>query len=445
MTVDSAPAIIVSSDTHVGPRMDKDLRAYCPKDKLGIYDEYLSELLPIRDWWYNAGAPNGRAPGHWDSAQRARDCERDGVVAEVLFHFSFNGELIPFAPLFLSADRPTDLDLAALGYHIYNQWLADFCNDLPGRRVGLTQIPIWDVDACVKEVEWAADAGLRGVNLPAQRESLPPYDDEMYEPLWAACAANDMPLTTHAGAASPASMVNEAVVMMETGGVMCRRAIHRFIFGGQFDRYPNLKLVMTEQPGLWQPQLMAEMDSIHNAITRNPSSGALIKRANSNQNVAAMPNTNTRWNGSAINTKKLPPLPKPPSEYFKENVFVGASFMAHFEAVAAIENDLVGTMMWGSDYPHPEGCWKEPESDDEPSQLLKSLQMTFEGLAHDAIRAMVGENAIRCYGLDRDLLAKTAAEIGAPTPETLASPPQGALAGSGGTGRFAFRTEAFWF
>jgi predicted TIM-barrel fold metal-dependent hydrolase len=442
----TTPVPIVSSDTHVGPRMKEDLRPYCPRQYLEQFDGFVADVTPVRDWWYNSGAPNGRAPGHYDSAARKRDLDRDGVAAEVLFHFSFNGELVPFAPTFLSSEAPTDLGLAAVGMHIYNSWLADFCADAPGRRVGLVQLPLWDIELAVKEVEWAAANGLRGANFPGQRDILPPYDDPVYEPLWAACSDLNMPLTTHAGAASPSSMVNEAVVMMETGGVLCRRAVHRLMFCGAFDRYPGLKLVMTEQPGLWQLPLMEEMDSIHNAIVKNPSRGAVVSKANAGQHAAAVPGmTESKWRGVAINTKRLEPLAMKPSEYFMKHCFVGASFMAHFEAVGAIEQGISPTMMWGSDYPHPEGTWKEPESDDEASQTLLSLQATFQGLAGEHVRAMAGENAVRCYGLDLDHLKKVAEDISAPTVADLTRSPEDELRGRGGTGRFAFRHEAYWY
>ncbi len=50
-------------------------------------------------------------------------------------------------------------------------------------------------------------------------------------------------------------------------------------------------------------------------------------------------------------------LGKPPSDYFREHCYFGASFLSNWEAKFAIEHDLVGNTMWGDDYPHPEGTW----------------------------------------------------------------------------------------
>jgi predicted TIM-barrel fold metal-dependent hydrolase len=435
-----ANTVIVTSDTHIGPRMIEDLRPYCPSKCLEAYDAFVSEVLPVRDWWTGAGVPDGMSAGHYDSAARAAILDGDRIAAEVLFQFSFNGELIPFVPSFLHSDNPSNLELAPVGQHIYNQWLADFCAALPGRRVGLAHIPLWDIDAAVREVEWAAEAGLKGINFPGMRESLVPYDDPSYEPLWAACAACDMPLTTHSGASSPSSMNNQSILMLEVGGALNRRAIHRMIFSGAFDRHPSLKLVMTEQPGPWPVALFEEMNSAYRATVRhnsNPDTGALTRNATKG-NTLSEPE---HWKGYAVNMKRQEPLTRLPSEYFGTNVFIGASFMAHFEAELAIEHQFSNSMMWGSDYPHPEGCRNMNDNDYETSQLLRSMRMSFEGLPEAEIRAMTGLNAIRCYGLDGEQLAKVAESLDAPTPAELAQQPVGTLHGADGTGGHAFRTE----
>src|SRR3984957_1713433 len=130
-------AVLVTCDTHVGPRLIEDLRPYCPQGSLADFDEFAEDTRPVREWWLGADAPGSRLAGHYDSAARRKDMEGDGVVAEVLFHFSFNGELLPFIPSFTHSDNPSDPELAKVGMRIYNRWLADFCAELPGRRAGL--------------------------------------------------------------------------------------------------------------------------------------------------------------------------------------------------------------------------------------------------------------------------------------------------------------------
>jgi predicted TIM-barrel fold metal-dependent hydrolase len=225
-------------------------------------------------------------------------------------------------------------------------------------------------------------------------------------------------------------------------GPAARRAIHRFIFAKIFDRHPDLKLVMTEMVGPWQQPLMDEMDSAYRATVQNNAkkdTGVLTRNANRGVSLAEP----GKWKGYAVNTLKQEPLDKLPSEYFGSNVFIGASMLAHFEAELAIGHGYVDSIMWGSDYPHPEGLRNPADTDPETSQFRRAVRNTFQNVPGDQIRAMLGGNAIRCYGLDGALLQDAANRIGAPTVAALATPPVGDLVGTGGTGGLAFRTEAW--
>ena len=51
-------------------------------------------------------------------------------------------------------------------------------------------------------------------------------------------------------------------------------------------------------------------------------------------------------------------ISKLPSEYFGTNIFIGASTMSKEEIRRRY---VIGcdVMMWGTDYPHPEGTWPD--------------------------------------------------------------------------------------
>jgi predicted TIM-barrel fold metal-dependent hydrolase len=179
------------------------------------------------------------------------------------------------------------------------------------------------------------------------------------------------------------------------------------IFGGVFERHPDLRLVLTEQPGDWWPYTLRGLDSAwmaHSHAFRDQ-------------------------------------VPQLPSAYCERNVAIGSSFLAHFEAEAAIRDGYADKIMWGSDYPHMEGTYQRPNHDDDPSMSVLAMRHTFAGLDGASIRAMAGENAVRVYGLDHDELARVATRIGAPTTDDLATPiaeipPDG--------GSLAFRTVGPW-
>jgi predicted TIM-barrel fold metal-dependent hydrolase len=434
----SEPLIIVSSDTHVGPRLAEDLRAYCPSRHLDDFDAYTeANVEPIGTFGRAPGtgfavpgvatreAPASRkrnfaTAGHHDIDARLRDMDFDGVAAEVIFHGSQNGQPFPFRlHLLAGAGKGTlpaeDHDMARVGNDIYNRWLADFVSVQRHRHVGLAQLSMWDVDEAVRDVRAAAAMGLRGVNLPAQRDGILAYNDAAWDPFWAACADLEMVLANHGGQVTPEVSAPGAyqIASMELMAMSRVSIISRLVFGGVFERHPDLTLVITERPGAWLGPVVDEMDSLFD-------SGSV---------------------SSPLDHLKLRPR-----DYVRRNVFVGASFHARFEAEAAERDGYTDNVCWGSDYPHTEGSFQFPADwNDEPVTHL-ALRSTYAGLPRAAIRNMIGENAVRAYRLDRAALAQTANQIGAPTLDDLARPLSDVPRRGGDLigGSLAFRTTGVW-
>jgi predicted TIM-barrel fold metal-dependent hydrolase len=416
--VTDRPLAIVSADCHIGPRLEEELRPHCPPELLGAFDAYVADpnrsqgrfvlqqgadddpLAPWRNRW---------TAGHHDPDARRRDLDAEGVAAEVIFHGSQNDQPIPFQTTMLGV--PDDPALAAAGIRIYNTWLATVCAEAPDRHVGLAHLPMWDVDLAVAELRWAADAGLKGVNFPAPRTWLLPYNDRAWEPFWAAAEELRMPLTTHAGAGDPAVFQGAelvALMSIESGGWFSRRSAHLLIFAGVFERHPELQLVLTEQPGEWWPYLCEELDSVHHA---NTAGGGPLRKQ----------------------------VPRTPSEYLHRNVFIGGSFLSRREAEGAVRDGYWDRIMWGSDYPHMEGTWQLGDT----SFTRLSLRFTFAGLDEHVVRAMLGGTAASVYGLDPEALDVIAEHVGAPTFAELSEPVE-LDAVPAGASSFAFRTRGPW-
>jgi predicted TIM-barrel fold metal-dependent hydrolase len=406
----TTPQVVVSVDTHIGPRLREDLRPYCPRQHLEAFDEFAaSHEAAQRDaskrvdptfTTHEQHVRNLATAGHYDSSARIKDMDYDGVAAEVIFHASQNGQAVPFLPSGVSPSGNStmgvddiDLGMAAVGQRIYNRWLADFVGEAPHRRVGLASVPYWDIGLATAEVEWASEAGLRGVNFPAMREGVVPYDRAPWEPFWSACAERRMPLANHAGAGDGRQWVGPhapAMMALEAGGWLSRRALHFMIFSGVFERHPRLRVVVTEQPGTWWLPTAVEYDSLY-----------------------------LKWPDDSQFRRSLP---KPPSEYMRNNVAIGASFTSPIEARDAVAGGYWNNVLWGSDYPHSEGTFQVPRTPDEPSQTKLALRHAFSGLPAAKVSAMVGGNAVDVYGLDRNKLAALAREINAPSLEDLAQP-----------------------
>ena len=379
--MNSERLIVVSADCHAGPDKMSDFRSYVEPAFRDDYDDYVARIdayeaqLEQRGPSGRGGAPSREGDeGLWDADARERYLDADGISAELIF---IQGAT-PFGR-YPSATPNKRLDYQATaaqsgaGCRAYNRWLADLCSKDTTRHIGITQIPIPDVDAAVKEVEFASKIGLRGgVQLPPMGENMPYYSLPAYEPLWAACEMHDMPLHMHG--ASPVSFqgslgVRLALTLTETDW-WGHRGLAHLIFTGVFERYPKLRLAITEQRTHWVAPLLRELDSVY------------------------------EWGGNPGIRQELP---RRPSEYFKSNCFIGASFMSRLECDARADVGF-DRLMWGSDYPHQEGTWPYTNA---------ALRNTFGGdVPSNELRAMLGENAARCYHFDLEALQAVADRIG---------------------------------
>jgi len=388
---DTSPYIVVSSDAHAGPSLERHFRPYCPEKYLPAFDDYVKTYRATI-----ASIPNGMildasAPaiqayyellecdGLHDPHVFLRDMDTEGIAAQAIFAGGGNPESIPWSDGFNAGDPRVDAELRALGGHIWNQWLADFASTGPGRLLGVMQIPIYDLPKAIEEVRWGKEHGLAAINFPAPRDDYPPYNDPCYDPFWSAVAEADLPLVCHVGSgtrpglAGPGAMMIYAVEM----AFYSRRAVAQMIFGGVFDRHPRLRLGLVEQRAGWIPEHLRELDSC-----------LLDPRRDYSYKPDRMP-----------------------SEYWRDNCFVGCSFMAHFEAEMRHEIGL-RTLLWGGDYPHVEGTWQRNDL---------ALRKTFAGLPAGDVRAILGDNAVRVYRLDAGLLRTVADRIG-PRPEEVDQP-----------------------
>ena len=138
-----------------------------------------------------------------------------------------------------------------------------------------------------------------------------------------------------------------------------------------------------------------------------------------------------------------PVIKRKPSEYMADNIFIGASFLAPFEAEDAVAHCYTSNVLWGRDYGHIEGTFVVDGAED-PATNLTRLSMRY-GLANvppGDIRKMVSENSIDFMGLDAVKITKIYARIGCPSLSELTTPIQ-AIPENGGI--LAFREVGAWY
>ncbi|MFI5045897.1 MAG: amidohydrolase family protein [Acidimicrobiia bacterium] len=370
--------LVISSDCHAGAEM-------------GTYREYLeSRYLDEFDEWakiYVNPFDDLKGPDfdrNFNSERRITELEADGCVAEVLFP----NTIPPFFPSGnLVAPQPSaqEYEQRWAGLKAHNRWMADFCREAPGRRAGIAQIMLNDVDDALAEIRWAKDAGLTGgILLPGAPPGapVPQLHAPDYEPIWATCAELDVVVNHHGAGASPTGLIaghtGGAIFLIEQGWYS-HRALWHLIYSGVFERHPSLKFVLTEQGGSsWIPGLLDFLDFYYERFGE--------------------PDTvEGHFGGDAVKGMSLTPR-----EYWARNCYVGASFMRKIEGPLRHEIGL-DHIMYGVDYPHTESTYP---------YTREALRWTLADAPADEMHKMLGLTAAEVYGFDVDALRPIADRVG---------------------------------
>jgi predicted TIM-barrel fold metal-dependent hydrolase len=395
---------IISCDDHAGADL-LDYKPYLEKKWHGEFDEwaknysnpwqFLDPRIPEegKEDMLLAAASSWHSSLNWDTPKRQRHLESNGVVAEVIFP-NTAPPFMPTSPLAGAPPKTRDeYEHRWAGLKAHNRWLADFCREVPGRRAGIAQVMLYDVEDTVAEVTAAREAGLMGgILLPmegTEGANEPLYSPDL-EPLWAVC--EDLGVPIHRHASEPCTFPDPDHPELIAIGLAeylfwNHRALAHLIFAGVFERHPGLTFVFAETGSGWVPGHLALLDSIYQDGKRRRG----LLRPMVHETVAK--------------------LSMSPSEYFRRNCYLGASLLAPEEAA---NRDQVGfdRIMWGVDYPHAEGCYPYTK---------EALRLTFAGVPEDELRMMLSGTAAKVYGFDLDSLQAVADRIG-PTVSEAAQP-----------------------
>lgn len=381
----AAPYTIISADCHAGGS-HKGYREYLDSEFRDDFDAWRGKYKnPYKD------LGDDRRLRNWDDEMRNTQQEADGIAGEVVFP----NTVPPFFPSFvLFAKPPNDEEYRhrRAGVIAHNRWLVDFCNRFPERRAGVGQIFINDVDDAIADARWIKENGLRGgvllPNIAPDVKWVKPLYDPCYDPLWAELQDLEIPVNVHSGTGNPDYGNYPVSMMLYINEVLfyTERPLVQLILSGVLERFPRLKIVLTEAGCAWVPPLLERLDSTIRAIRDSGATGEI------------------RYGAEHI-------LPRDATEYFHQNVWMGVSQPRQADVDARHQIGLE-KFMWGSDYPHDEGTYP---------YTTEHLQARFSNVPETEMRAILAGNAAKLYNFDLDALAPLAARIG-PSVDQVATP-----------------------
>jgi len=258
----------------------------------------------------------------------------DGVWAQLVFpHFPrFAGHR------FLAA---RDRELALRCVQAYNDFIVEeWCATAPDRFAALAILPLWDAGLAAAEVRRVAERGARAVAFSENptKLRLPSIHTGSWDPLWAAVDDARIPVCMHVGSsAQHYTTSNDApgAVLLTCVGVNAMLACADWIFSGVFDRFPGVRIVLSEGGAGWVPYVLERADRVWG------HGQALVE-------------------GDGRATQVATRIPRLPSQVFAEHVFactISETFAPHVLEWLPVDN-----LLWESDYPHNDSLWPHSRS-----------------------------------------------------------------------------------
>ena len=286
-------------------------------------------------------------PGCYDPKERLADMDLDGVHAAMCF---------PSFPRFAGTVflEGQDKELARLCVEAYNDFVLDeWCAPARDRYIPVVILPVWDQDACVREVHRTAAKGAKVISFPENPVplGLPSIYDAAWTPVFKAVEETGMPLGLHFGTSgrapqpSPESPIAVMISLMSTNSM---QAVADLLFSPVFHRHPNLRIMMSEGGIGWAPFLLERCEATW---------------------------TKHRWYQNI--DREIPP-----SELFRRHITL--CFIDDQVGIEERHRIGIGNITWECDYPHSDSNW--------PGSRKRVAEM-FQAVPDDEVHRIVELNA----------------------------------------------------
>jgi predicted TIM-barrel fold metal-dependent hydrolase len=331
-------------------------------------------------------------PSCYEPIARAEAMDVDHVLASLPF---------PNVPGFAGRvfQNLRDKELALLCIQAYNDWIIDeFAAAIPGRIIEVALIPMWDGKLAAQEAERAISRGACSVSfsMAPHKVGFPPIHDEHWDPLFSVMNDAGLPLSTHLGTGfdmDPKLIVGK---MFQTFGqgdlrddvtasrapdhgarqremhpaigatvlLTAQECLVDWLTSGAFDRYPDLKVALSENGIGWIPAILQEAD-VMVGYTRNRITSPTDAENDPILDEEGQRKAQEAIDARAVRTREMPL----PSEVFREHVY--GCFIYDPLGLQLIEYIGVDNVMIETDFPHFTSRW--PHSLEEVETALRQL------------------------------------------------------------------------
>jgi predicted TIM-barrel fold metal-dependent hydrolase len=224
-----------------------------------------------------------------------------------------------------------DLELRHEVYRVYNDWVMELNSHEPDRLMNLPNLPVFDPVSVPGEIRRLAAMGCKAAEF-VPYDGLEPLFHEVWEPAWQAFEETGVVFCAHIGGnvktTIPPVKRGERMAYFSCAPFSLARPIADIVYCSALERHPGLKVLFAECRAGWVPFLVYWMD--RQALERP----GLFKDTG---------------------------LDMMPSEYLRRQALV--TFEEDDIAAQMIQHEdnvLRDILVWGADYPHPQGTWPDP-------------------------------------------------------------------------------------
>jgi predicted TIM-barrel fold metal-dependent hydrolase len=326
----------------------------------GAQEEYFRNGNPEgKSYRELIGEPMRALPGFREPAPRLELMDELGVDRALMF---------PTLASLLEERMRDEPELTHAVIHALNEWMYEqWTFNYEGRIFATPVITLPIVEKAIEELEWVVARGaktvlIRPAPVPGHRGSRS-FGFPEFDPFWQAVVDADILISMHASDSGYSRYQGEwtgpneylpfkldAFRMMSIGKRPMEDTMTALTCHGVFSRFPDLRVASVESGGDWVAPFVEHLADIHKKIPQ-------------------------AFDGD-------------PVEQFKTNVYISPFHEDNLDRLIA----TVGTdhVLFGSDYPHPEGLA-------EPCSYLDHLP---SGLADEDVQKIMGGNLAHIMRVD---------------------------------------------